>query len=87
MTRQEVSAWSSLGFSSSLMFFYLVIVFGWPQSLPDFSGILSKVFFYVFWVALGTEIYLEIRKGDTKEDENYFKIEAKSLKRPKACFI
>ncbi len=81
MSKQEILSWCSLSTSLSIVFFYLLIVFGWPDTLPDYSGTLTKVFFNVFWIALVVEIILEVneKKKEVDKDERDFMIEAKGL--------
>ncbi len=83
MSKQEILAWSSLATSSSVVFFYVLIVFGWPDFLPDYAGLFTKIFFNLFWIAVVIEIALELgeRKQKVDKDERDFIIEARGLQR------
>lgn len=82
MSKQEILSWTSLATSTSVLVFYLLMVFGWPDGIPDLSGRFFKLFFNVFWVAVVIEIIVEISEGNKKvqKDERDFIIEAKGLK-------
>ncbi len=82
MSKQEILSWTSLGVSVSILVYYVLIVFGWPEGIPDFSSRVVKVFFNVFWIAVIIEIIVEISEGKKKvqKDERDFIIEAKGLK-------
>ncbi len=82
MSKQEILSWTSLATSSSVLVFYLLINFGWPDIIPDYSARAVKIFFNVFWIAVIIEIIVGINEGKKKvqKDERDFIIEAKGLK-------
>lgn len=84
MSRQEILSWTSLGVSVSVLVYYLLIVFGWPESIPDFSALFTKVFFNVFWVAVIVEFIVDIAESVEKKkvsaDERDLTIEARGHK-------
>lgn len=82
MSKQEILAWTSLATSTSAIVLYVLIVFGWPEVLPDYSAQFAKIFFNVFWIAVAVEIVLELIKNKNKveKDERDFKIEAYSTR-------
>ncbi|MFV1884041.1 MAG: hypothetical protein ACMZ7B_06120 [Balneola sp.] len=82
MSKQEILSWTSLATSTSVLVFYLLINFGWPDIIPDYSARAVKIFFNVFWVAVIIEIIVGINEGKKKvqKDERDFIIEAKGLK-------
>lgn len=82
MSKQELYAWSSFGMTLSIFVFYILIVFGWPQGVPDYSSTAVKVFFNLFWIAFIVEIILDATKNKTgvDRDERDFMIEARGFK-------
>lgn len=82
MSRSEILSWTSLATSTSVVVFYLLIVFGWPEAIPDYSAKFVKLFFNVFWIAVIVEIIVEISEGKqkTQKDERDLMIEGKGLK-------
>lgn len=82
MSKQELLSWTSLATTSSVLVFYFLIVFGWPDFLPDYSDRLVKIFFNLFWLAVIVEIFVEIRtkKKTVDKDERDFMIEAYGLR-------
>ena len=82
MSKQQTLAWTSLATSLSVVVCYVIIMFGWPGMLPDYSGQVFQIFFNVFWIAVVIEIILEIsdNKKAVDKDERDFMIEAHGLK-------
>lgn len=84
MSRQEILSWTSLGVSVSVLVYYLLIVFGWPESVPDYSAQFTKVFFNVFWIAIIVELIVDIndsiQKKKVSADERDLTIEARGYK-------
>lgn len=82
MSRSEILSWTSLATSASVIIFYILIVFGWPDAIPDYSTKFIKIFKNVFLVALGIEIIVGISEAKRKiqKDERDFKIEGRGYK-------
>jgi magnesium-transporting ATPase (P-type) len=82
MSRQELYAWSSFGMTISILIFYALIAFGWPEGVPDYSSKAVKIFFNVFWLAFILEIILDAseKKGQVNKDERDFMIDAKGFR-------
>ncbi len=82
MSKQEILSWTSVGFSLSVVFFYVMFVFGWPEALPDYSSQFTKIFFNVFWIATIVEIIIDAseRKNRVDKDERDEKIEGEGHK-------
>lgn len=82
MSRSEILSWTSLATTTSVTVYYLLMVFGWPDAIPDLSSKLFKVFFNVFWIAVVVEIIVEISESNRKvvKDERDHMIEGKGHK-------
>ena len=78
MPRQEILSWTSLATSLSVLFFYILFVFGWPDKVPDMSAGFTKIFLNVFWIALAIELIIGLTESKAKvlKDERDEKIEA-----------
>ncbi len=78
MSKQEILSWTSLGTAISVLFFYVLFVFGWPGFLPDYSDQLYNIFIKVFWIAIAIEFVLDLIESKNKvdKDERDFMIEA-----------
>lgn len=82
MSKQEILSWTSLGTALSVLFFYVLFVFGWPGFLPDYSDQLYNLFFKIFWIAVAIELVLDFidKKNKVDKDERDFMIEAYGVK-------
>lgn len=82
MSKQEILSWTSLSTSLSFLVLYLLIVFGWPEFIPDYSNRFFSIFFNLFWIAIGIEIFVEIskKKGEVVKDERDFKVAAHGVR-------
>lgn len=82
MSKQEILSWTSFGTAVSVLFFYVLFVFGWPGFLPDYSYQLYDIFFKIFWVAIAIEVVVDIieKKNKVTKDERDFMIEAYGLR-------
>ncbi|MGN8225424.1 hypothetical protein [Gracilimonas sp. BCB1] len=89
MSKQEILSWTSIGFSLSVVFFYVLFVFGWPDAIPDYSDRFVKIFFNVFWIAIIVEFIIELTesKNQINKDERDEKIEAIGHKRAYSFLI
>ena len=78
MSRQEILSWTSLAFSFTVLFFYLITVFGWPETIPDYSEQFTTLFLNVFWIVLAIELIIGLTEHKVKvnKDERDEKIEA-----------
>ena len=79
MSRSEILSWASLATSTSVVVFYILMVFGWPEAIPDYSSNFTKIFFNVFWIAVVIEIFVDIsqQKSKVQKDERDILIEGK----------
>lgn len=82
MSKQEILSWTSLATSTSVVIFYVLIAFGWPEGVPDYSAKFVKFAFNAFWIAVVIEMIVQISESSSKvnKDERDFLIEAKGLK-------
>jgi hypothetical protein len=82
MSKTELLSWTSLATSTSVLVFYLLIVFGWPDAIPDYSARFVKIFFNVFWVAVIIEMLVDmgLKRDKVGKDERDAMIESKGLK-------
>jgi len=82
MSKQELYAWSSLLSSFALMSIYGIVVFGWPEGLPDYSKQLSNLFIKIIIIAFIVELALDLlkRKGSVDKDERDRSIAAKGFR-------
>ncbi|NBB76031.1 MAG: hypothetical protein GVY02_01510 [Bacteroidetes bacterium] len=82
MSKQEILSWTSFITSLSAIIFYVILVLGWPNFLPDYSSDFFQLFFKLFWIAVGIEIVVEIlwKRQKVDRDERDFKIEALGYK-------
>ncbi len=82
MSRSEILSWTSLATSTSVVVFYILIVFGWPEAIPDYSARFTTIFFNVFWIAVAIEIFVDIseQKRKVQKDERDLMIEGKGLR-------
>jgi hypothetical protein len=47
-----------------------MFVFGWPETLPDYSARFSKIFFNVFWIAIIVEFIIGLTESKTRVDKD-----------------
>lgn len=84
MTKKEIYTWSSLTSSVVLLAFYLIAVFGWPDSLEGYSDYVTGIFWKVLGIAVAIEIVLDLMKefnvGGVQKDERDKLIEAKGYR-------
>lgn len=78
MSKQELYAWTSAGMTVSILVFYFLIAFGWPEGIPDYSSQAVKIFFNIFWIAFIGEIILDatVTKKGVDKDERDLMIDA-----------
>lgn len=82
MSKQEILSWTSLATSTSVVIFYLLVAFGWPEGVPDYSAKFVKFAFNAFWIAVIIEIIVQISESTSKvqKDERDIMIEGRGLK-------
>jgi hypothetical protein len=82
MSKQEILSWTSFITTLSFIIIYLMFVFGWPSFIPDYSGNVFKLFFNLFWIAVGIEIIVDVSKTKSKisKDERDLLIEARGMR-------
>ncbi|MDR8393875.1 hypothetical protein NC796_22165 [Aliifodinibius sp. S!AR15-10] len=84
MSKQEIYAWSSVGFTLAIVGFYLVSVFGWPTGLENYAEYFTDLFWKVIGITFLVEFTLGIMKstkwGGVFKDERDKQIEAKGFR-------
>ncbi|TVQ04033.1 MAG: hypothetical protein EA359_07615 [Balneolaceae bacterium] len=82
MSKQEILSWTSFITSLSVIVIYVIFVFGWPAFIPDYSGNIFKLFFNLFWIAVGIEIFVDAadKKFRVSKDELDLLIEARGMR-------
>lgn len=84
MSKKEIYAWSSLATSLALLGYYLVAVFGWPQTVEPYSDHITSIFWQVFVIAFVVELVLELLRhfnvGEVQEDERDAMLESKGYR-------
>jgi hypothetical protein len=82
MSKQEILSWTSFITTLSFIIIYLMFVFGWPSFIPDYSSNVFKLFFNLFWIAVGIEIIVDVSKTKSKisKDERDLLIEARGMR-------
>jgi len=82
MSKQEILSWTSLATSSAVLFFYVIINFGWPGMLSDYQAGFVKLFVNVFWIALAIELIIGLteKRSRVDKDERDVSIEALGIR-------
>ncbi len=82
MSKQEILSWTSFTITLSVLAIYTLFVFGWPSFIPGYSGSIFKLFFNLFWIAVGIEIFVDATKKKFKvsKDERDLLIEARGMR-------
>lgn len=84
MSKQEIYAWSSLGFTLSIFVFYLLSAFGWPPGLENYAEYITSLIWKVIVVAFTVELILDLLKstsfGGVHKDERDILIESKAFR-------
>lgn len=84
MSKKEIYAWSSLVSSLVLLGFYLIAVFGWPESLENYGDYITGIFWKVLGIAIVVEVALDLMKefkvGEVHQDERDILIESKGYR-------
>lgn len=84
MSKKEIYAWSSLASSLVLLGFYLIAVFGWPESLENYGDYITGLFWKVLGIAILVEVVLDLMRdlniGEVHRDERDMLIESKGYR-------
>lgn len=84
MSKQEIYAWSSLGFTLALFAYYLVSAFGWPVGLEEYAEYITSLIWKVVGIAVLIEVVLDVLKstsfGGIHKDERDVLIESKGFR-------
>lgn len=84
MSKKELYAWTSFGSMGALLGYYLIVVLGWTENMPEIESGLRSLFFRVFVIALVVEVTLDILRSlnnkEVFEDERDKAIEGKGFK-------
>ena len=82
MSKREIYAYTSIASTICLLGFYVITVFGWPESIPDVTSQLSSLFIKVLFFAFIIELLLGLlkRKNEVEKDERDLLFEAKGFK-------
>lgn len=84
MSKQEIYAWSSLGFTLAIFAYYLLSAFGWPPGLENYAehitGLIWKVIAVTFTVELVLDLLKSTNFGGVHKDERDMLIESKAFR-------
>lgn len=84
MSKQEMYAWSSLGFTLAIFGYYLVSAFGWPSGLENYADHITGLIWKVIGITVLVEIILDIlsstKFGSVEKDERDILIESKGFR-------
>lgn len=84
MSKQEIYAWCSLGFTSAVFAYYLVSAFGWPAAIENYSDHLTSLIWQVIIITVLVEICLDLLNskniGGIQKDERDKIIEYKGFR-------
>lgn len=85
MSKQEIYAWSSLGFSLAIFAYYLLSAFGWPPGLENYAEHITSLIWKVIAVTFTIELILDLLKstsfGGVHKDERDMLIEFQSIQK------
>lgn len=84
MSKQEIYAWCSLGFSLAVFTYYLIYAFGWPPGLEQYSDYITGLIWKVIGITFVVEFILDLLKstkfGGVHKDERDLLIESKGFR-------
>ena len=84
MSRQELYAWSSLGFTAAIFAYYLITVFGWPAGMEAYAEQITDLIWKVIGITVLAELILDLlnstRLGGIHKDERDIQIAAKGFR-------
>lgn len=91
MSKQEMYAWSSLGFTLAIFAYYLVSAFGLPTGFENYSGHLTSLIWQVIIISVLIEFCLGLlsstKFGGIMKDERDILIESKGFRNGYYFFI
>lgn len=84
MSKQEIYAWSSLGFTVAIFVYYLVSVLGWPPGVENYSESITSLIWQVIGSMFLVELILDLASSTTiggiQKDERDIQIESKGFR-------
>lgn len=84
MSKQEIYAWSSLGFTLAIFVYYLLSAFGWSPGLENYADYITGLIWKVIAAAFAIEFILDLLKstrfGGVHKDERDMLIESKGFR-------
>lgn len=84
MSKREIYAWCSLGFTLAIFAYYLITVFGLPSGLENYSdritGLIWKVIGITFLVEFVLDLLNSTKFSGVAKDERDILIEAKGFR-------
>ena len=84
MSKQEIYAWCSLGFSSAVLAYYIIWVFGLPLGLENYAEQITSLLWKIIAVTFVVEFILDLLNSTTfggiQKDERDFRIEFKGFR-------
>lgn len=84
MSKQEVYAWSSLGFTAAIFGYYLLSAFGLPAGIENYAEHITNLIWKVIGITVLIELILDLSNsaifGGVRQDEQDALIESKGLR-------
>lgn len=84
MTKQEIYAWCSFGFTLAIFGYYLVAVFGLPAGLENYTDRITSLIWKVIGITVLIEFSLSLlnstKFGGVQKDERDVLIESKGFR-------
>lgn len=84
MSKQEIYAWSSLGFTVAIFGYYLISVFGLPPIIESYSEHITDLIWKVIGITVLIELILNLlnsaKIGGVQQDERDILIASKGLR-------
>jgi len=84
MSKQEIYAWTSLGFTVAIFGYYLISAFGLPTGIENYSEHITNLIWKVIGITVLIELILELSNsakiGGVQQDERDILITSKGLR-------
>jgi len=84
MSKQEIYAWSSLGFTVAIFAYYLIIAFGWPIGMESYAEQITGLIWKVIGITVLVELVLDLLNstnlGGVQKDERDVQIAGKGFR-------